>query len=149
MDTDLRRAAVAALGELGRSADYRDRAAAGHGLAAFAEVPVARGPLAELLLDPGDTFVTLVTARALLRRVDRAGLSLVASALAAADECHGEWIRTAVDDVFGIFADDRDAALRLCEEMARDDDPQPALGVRQLRLALAEIAPVLGPAVRG
>ncbi|WP_184791761.1 hypothetical protein [Streptomyces sp. 3211] len=58
MGSDLRRAAVAALGELGRSDDWRDRAGAGHGPAAFAEMPEAVGPLLELVLDPGDTFVT-------------------------------------------------------------------------------------------
>ncbi|MFJ9779070.1 hypothetical protein ACIRSS_05775 [Amycolatopsis sp. NPDC101161] len=74
---------MAALIELAGSADYRDRADAGRGLAGFAEMPEARGPLLELVLDDRDTFVTRVTAEALLRRQDLAGLAVVASALAA------------------------------------------------------------------
>ncbi|MFF2117123.1 hypothetical protein ACFVXH_07305 [Kitasatospora sp. NPDC058184] len=146
MDHDLRRAAVAALGELGRSRDYRDRADAGHGLAGFADVQEALGPLLGLVLDPGDTFVTRVTAEALLRRKDRAGLSIVASALAVADLSRGEWIHMAVVDVFGIFSDDRDDAMRLCEEMSRSTDDRVASGARRLHEALAGIDPVLRPA---
>ncbi|MEU8925871.1 hypothetical protein AB0D10_33890 [Kitasatospora sp. NPDC048545] len=147
MDNELRQAAVAALGALGRSHDYRDRADAGQGLAGFAELPEAVGPLLELVLDRGDTFVTRQTVRALLRRKDQAGLAVVASALAVADENHADWIHTAVDDVFGVFADDRDAAMRLCEEISRDAvGDGPARAARQLHLILAEIDPVLGPA---
>ncbi|NEA76082.1 hypothetical protein [Streptomyces sp. SID13588] len=146
MGGDPRRSAVAALGELGRSHDYRDRADAGHGLAGFAEMQEACGPLLELMLDPGDTFVTRVTAEAVLRRKDRAGLAIVASALAVADENHSDWIHTAVDDVFSIFADDREDAIQLCEEMTRDTDGRVALGARQLLEFLAEINPVLRPA---
>ncbi len=145
MDSDLRHAAVMALVELGRSRDYRDRADAGHGLAGFAEIQEARGPLLELVLDPGDTFVTLVTAEALLRRRDRVGLAIVASALPVADLSHGEWIHTAILDVFGIFSEERDSALQLCEEMLQDPGDRVALGARQLHEALAEINPVLRP----
>ncbi|MBD0669438.1 hypothetical protein BU198_01575 [Streptomyces sp. CBMA156] len=144
MDRELRFAVVVALGKLGRSDDYRDRADAGHGLAAFAEMPEAVGPLLELVLDPGDTHVTRVTAKALLRRRDRAGLATVASALAVADPIHEDWIHTAVFDVFGIFAGDRDDALRLCEELSQDADDRVARGARQLCEALTEIEPVLG-----
>src|SRR4051794_32353000 len=91
VDSDLRQAAVGGLGELGRGQDYRDRADAGHGLAGFAEMPEALGPLLELVLDPADTFVTRRTAEALLRRQDRAGLSIVASALAVANSQHSDW----------------------------------------------------------
>ncbi|MCM2415972.1 hypothetical protein [Streptomyces sp. RKAG290] len=146
MDAALRCAAVVALGALGRSQDYRDRAAAGHSLAGFAEMPEAGGPLRELVLDRGDTLVTRRTAEALLRRNDRAGLTIVASALAGADANHSDWIHTAVDDVFSVFSEDRDVALRLCEEMSRDTDGRVALGARQLHEALAEIDPVLRPA---
>jgi hypothetical protein len=45
----------------------------------------ARGPLLDLVLDAGDTFVTRATAMALLQRHDSAGLAVVASALATAD----------------------------------------------------------------
>lgn len=145
MDTDLRHAAVMALGELGRSHDYRDRADAGHGLAAFAEMQEALGPLRELVLDPDDTFVTRQTTEALLRRMDRLGLTIVASALAVANSNHSDWIHTAIVDVFSIFSDDRDHAIRLCEEMSRETDDRVALGARQLHEVLAEIDPVLRP----
>ncbi|MFJ6617984.1 hypothetical protein ACIQOW_10495 [Kitasatospora sp. NPDC091335] len=145
MDRELRLAVVVALGALGRSDDYRDRAVAGHGLAAFAEMREAAAPLLDLVLDPGDTNVTRVTAKALLRRRDRAGLATVASALAVADPNHEDWIHTVVFDVFGIFAGDRDDALRLCEELSRDTDDRVARGARQLSEALTEIDPVLGP----
>lgn len=146
MTSDLRRAAVVALAELGRSHDWRDRADAGHSLAGFAEMQEAVEPLLELVLDAGDTFVTRRTAEGLLRRKDRAGLTTVASALAVADSNHRDWIRTAIVDVFSIFADDLDEALRLCEELSRDTDDRVALGARQLHGILAVIDPVLRPA---
>ncbi|MGA5562022.1 hypothetical protein ACPCUV_12710 [Streptomyces platensis] len=145
MNTDLRHAAVVALGELGRSHDYRDRADAGHGLAAFAEMQEALVPLLELVLDPDDTFVTRRTAEALLRRKDRAGLTVVASALAVAHANHSDWIHSAIVDVFSVFSDDRDDAMRLCEEMSRDTSDRVAPGARQLHKILAEIDPVLRP----
>ncbi|MFI0905612.1 hypothetical protein ACH4TE_19040 [Streptomyces sioyaensis] len=145
MDAGLRHAAVVSLGELGRSHDYRDRADAGHGLAAFAEMQEALGSLLELVLDPGDTFVTRRTAEALFRRKDRVGLTIVASALAVADSNHSDWIHTAIVDVFSIFSDDRDKAIRLCEEMSLDTDDRVALGARQLHEVLADIDPVLRP----
>ncbi|OKI15989.1 HEAT repeat domain-containing protein [Streptomyces sp. CB03911] len=149
MDSDLRGAAVAALIELARSHHYRDRADAGKALAALADTPEALDPLLELVLDPADTYVTRVTSEALLRRKDSIGLKVVASALAIADPSHSEWIHTAVDDVLTLFGDDRDNAMRLCEEMSHDTDGRIALGARQLRQALAEIDPVFGPAQRG
>ncbi|WP_244205206.1 hypothetical protein [Streptomyces bobili] len=145
MDRDRRHAAVLVLRELGRSHDYRDRADAGHGLAGFAEMQEALGPLLELVLDAGDTFVTRVTAEAVLRRKDRIGLAVVASALAVADSNHSDWIHTALHDVFSIFSEDRDNAMQLCEEMLRDTDDRVALGARQMHEALAELDPVLRP----
>ncbi|MET7526450.1 hypothetical protein ACFYSJ_37330 [Streptomyces sp. NPDC005248] len=143
--SELRRAAVAALSELGRSDDWRDRADAGHGLAGFAEMPEATGPLLELVLDPDDTFVTRHTAQGLLRRNDRAGLSIVASALAVAEPNHSDWIHTAINDVCSIFSTDLDEALRLCEEMVLNTDGRVALGARRLHEVLAGIDPVLRP----
>ncbi|GAA2815347.1 hypothetical protein GCM10010441_44960 [Kitasatospora paracochleata] len=143
MDSDRRHAVVFALGELGRSHDYRDRADAGHGLAGFAEMQEACGLLLELVLDPDDTFVTRVTAEAVLRRRDRFGLTIVAIALAVTDSNHSDWIHTAVLDVFGVFSEDRDSALQLCEEMLQDSDDRVVLGARQLQEILAEIDPVL------
>ncbi|MFI6422935.1 hypothetical protein ACIBG6_36800 [Streptomyces sp. NPDC050842] len=146
VDKGLRHAAVVALGELGRSHDYRDRADAGHGLAGFADMSEAFGLLLELVLDPRDTFVTRRTTQALLRRKDRIGLTIVASALAVANPNHSDWIHTAVVDVLSIFSADRDDAMRLCEEMSQGADDRVARGARQLLELLAEIDPVLRPA---
>ncbi|MGW3322923.1 hypothetical protein [Streptomyces virginiae] len=147
MGSDPRGAAVRALGALARSDDWRDRADAGHGLAAFAEMPEAVGPLLELVA--GDTLITRHTVQSLLRRMDKAGLAVVASAMAVADAHHGDWIHTAVLDVFGIHATDRDEALRVCEGLTRDADARIAEGARRLLADLAEIDPVLHPVQRG
>ncbi|MFD9610886.1 hypothetical protein ACFWWS_16150 [Streptomyces sp. NPDC059083] len=146
MDRDLRRAVVVTLGELARSDHWRNRADAGHSLAGFAEMPEAVGLLLGLVLDRGDTFVTRWTAEALLRRKDRAGLSIVASALAVAQDNHADYLHTAIFDVFSIFAHDLDEALRICDEMSGDTDDRVALGARRLHESLAEIDPVLRPA---
>ncbi|MEV8566812.1 hypothetical protein AB0436_14785 [Streptomyces sp. NPDC051322] len=145
VDGALRRAVVVALGELGRSSDFGDRADAGRGLAGFAEMEEAVRPLLELVLDREDTFVTRVTAEALLRRQDRAGLMVVASALAVASPNHGDWIHTAILDVFAIYASDRDDAVRLCEVLTRDPDERVALGARVLHESLSGINCVLHP----
>ncbi|MGW8398726.1 hypothetical protein ACWGLP_18890 [Streptomyces lydicus] len=142
----LRHAVVMVLSELGQSHDYRDRADAGHGLAGFAEMQEALGPLLDLVLDPHDTFVTRRTVEALLRRKDRAGLTIVASALAVANSNHSDWIHTGIVDVFSIFSEDRDDAMRLCEEISRDSDDRVALGAHHLHEMLADIDPVLRPA---
>ncbi|MEW2507309.1 hypothetical protein AB0878_43310 [Amycolatopsis sp. NPDC047767] len=146
MDNEARREAVAALIRLAGSPDYRDRADAGRSLAAFAEIPEASGPLLGLVLDAGDTFVTLATAEALLRRQDSAGLAVVATALAAADPDRADWIHTAVLDVFGVFSHDRDAAVRECEALARNPDDQMRCGADQLTVMLVGINPILHPA---
>ncbi|MFE9406439.1 hypothetical protein ACFYNY_32555 [Streptomyces sp. NPDC006530] len=145
MDTALRHAAVLALGELGRSRDFQDRADAGRGLAAFAETPEAFALLLDLVLDPHDTFVTRVTTEAVLRRKDRSGLAIVAYALADAGPNHSDWIRTAIDDVLSIFSVDRDHAMRLCAELSTESDDRLARGVGQLHGILAEMDPVLRP----
>ncbi len=106
----------------------------------------ARGSLLELVLDRDDTVVTRVTTEALLRRKDSAGLATVASALAVADLNHGDWIHTAVVDVFSVFSHDRDDAIRLCEKLLQDADERVARGARQLYELLAGIDPVLRPA---
>ncbi|MEV5719352.1 hypothetical protein AB0L41_36165 [Amycolatopsis mediterranei] len=151
MTSEARRAAVAALIELAGSPDYRDRSDAGRSLASFAEMPEARGPLVELVLDDRDTFVTRVTAEALLRRQDPAGLAVVASAIAAMGPDHHTpsqiaWIHSAVRDVFMVFSRDRDAAVRVCEVLARNPDAQVRRGADQLIAALAGIDPSLHPA---
>jgi len=141
----LRRASVAALIELGRSDDYRDRADAGRGLAGLAETQEAAVALLELMLDKRDTFVTLATAEAALRRKDRIGLAVVASALAVADPNRDEWLCTAVENVFGVFSDDRDVALRAAEELTLGRDEQVSLGARKLIEILTDLDPVLRP----
>ncbi|MFF3676158.1 hypothetical protein ACFYYS_19595 [Streptomyces sp. NPDC002120] len=149
VDSAPRYASVMVLIELARSRDYRDRADAGLALAGLAERPEAVGPLLELVLDTGDTFVTRVTAQALLRRNDVVGLSIVASALSTADANHRDWICTAIMDVLGIFSSDRDDAMRLSRELARGSDDRVSRGARQLLEILAEIDPVLRPVARG
>ncbi|MER5655851.1 hypothetical protein ABT076_22860 [Streptomyces sp. NPDC002131] len=143
MDGDLRRAVVVTLGELGRSDDWRDRADAGHSLAGFAEMPEAEEPLLRLVLDPGDTFVTRQTTEGLLRRKDRVGLTIVASALAVANDNHADYIHAAIVYVFSILSSDLDEALRLCEELSSDTDDRVVLGARRLHESLSEINPVL------
>jgi len=143
MDNHARRASVIALGELGHSEDYRDRADAGRGLAGFAEIPEAREMLLDLILDADDTFVTRATAEALLRRKDVVGLATVAAALAVADPNHGDGIHTAVTEVLGVFSRDRDAALQECETLTQDPDERVRRGADQLIDMLAEIDPVL------
>lgn len=146
MSSEARRDAVAALVRLAESSDYRDRADAGRGMAGFAEMPEARGPLLDLVLDAGDTFVTRATATALLQRRDSAGLAVVASALATADLDTADWICTAVCDVFTVFSQDRDVALRECEALAEDPDEQVRCGAVQLAGILAGIKPIFRPA---
>jgi hypothetical protein len=146
MSNEARRAAVAALTRLAGSTNYRDRADAGRGLATFAEMPEAREPLLDLVLDAGDTFITRATAETLLRRHDSAGLEVVATALAAADPNHADWIHTAVLDVFGVFSRDRDTAVRECEALALDSDEQTRCGLDRLTAMLVRINPILHPA---
>ncbi|MEV6681036.1 hypothetical protein AB0N09_29850 [Streptomyces erythrochromogenes] len=106
----------------------------------------AVGPLLRLVLDRENTFVTRATAEALLRRQDRSGLRVVASALAVADPNHGDWIHTAVLDAFAVYADERDEAMRICEELAGDPDERVASGARLLHGSLTGITCVLHPA---
>ncbi|MEH1099559.1 hypothetical protein [Micromonospora sp. CPCC 205561] len=134
---------MTALVELAGSPDFNDRADAGRALASFVEVPDARRTLRDLVLDAGDTFVTRVTAEALLRRQDTAGLAVVASALAAADPNHADWIHTAVLDVFMVFGSERDAAVRECAALTRSPDGHVRDGATRLLGTLVEIEPVL------
>lgn len=128
MSNEARRAVVAALIKLARSPDYRERADAGRHLANFAEMDEAKEALRGLVLDAGDTVVTRATVEALLRRQDSAGLAVLASALAAADPHHADWIQTAVLDVFGTIAGDRAAAVRACEALGRDAEERARQG---------------------
>ena len=73
-------------------------------------------------------------------------LKVVASALAAVgpeDHQHAGWIHTAVLEVYMVFSGDRNAAVRVCEALARDPDEH-VRGDQLLRAAaLAEISPIL------
>jgi hypothetical protein len=86
-----------------------------------------------------------VTVEALLRRHDAIRLAVVASALAAADPNHANWIHTAVPDVFMVFSRDRDAALQECEVLTRGADEQVRCGGRQLIEMLSKIDPIPNP----
>lgn len=145
MSNEARRAVVAALIKLAGSPDFHDRADAGRSLASFVEVPAARRVLVDLVLDAENTFVTRVTAEALLRRQDRAGLAVVASALATADPNHADWIHTALLDVFMVFGSNRDAALRECEALTQTPDDHVRSGATRLVGTLTEINPLLHP----
>ncbi|WP_232534035.1 hypothetical protein [Plantactinospora sp. KBS50] len=145
VDAEARRAVVVALLGLAGSGAYQDRADAGRALASFAEMPGSAQPLRRLLLDADDTFVTLVTADALLRRRDLVGLALVAGALADADDNRADWIFTAVQDVYMIYAGERDAAVRMCDALLEDPDPGIRQGAARLSGTLTTINPVLYP----
>ncbi|MEU4158577.1 hypothetical protein [Actinoplanes sp. NPDC026670] len=138
-----RRAVTVALIALAGSPDFSDRADAGRSLARFLEDPDARATLVSLVLDAGDTFVTRVTAEALLRRQDIAGLSVVASALTEADANQADWIHTAVLDVFASFEDERDAVLLLCDALTLDPDARVRNGAPHLNAMLTGIEPAL------
>jgi hypothetical protein len=145
MNKESRRAVVANLLQLADSPDYQDRADAGRAMASFVEMPETRVALQQLLLDADDTFVTRVTAEALLQRHDAPGLAAVAQALASADANHGDWLHTAIVDVFMIYASERDVAVRTCEALIEGGDLPVARGAARVRDILTQINPVLRP----
>ncbi|HEY7595443.1 MAG TPA: hypothetical protein VH969_19990 [Actinophytocola sp.] len=130
---------------LASSLDYRDRADAGRCLAVFADIAQVRESLVALVLDTRDTYVTRATAEAVLRRRDKAGYVVVARALAASNDDQLAWIRTAATDVFGIYASERDAAVRECETLLGDADERLRLGLRLLISELNALVPILVP----
>ncbi|MFC5288171.1 hypothetical protein ACFPM7_14015 [Actinokineospora guangxiensis] len=121
---------------LAASASYSDRADAGGALAVFADLPATHRALAALLLDQHDTYVTLVTAEALLHRHDSHGYALLASAFQNANDNQSDWLHTALDNVLGIYAKERDEALALC-------GPLPDAGA--IVAALHALDPILWP----
>lgn len=146
MNQDWRRRVVTALVELAGSDDYRDRADAGRALANFAEATESQEPLLRLVLDANDTFVTLATTEALLRRHDTSGLAIVAEALASADFQHGTYIADAVTAVFMVFASERDRAVEACDALfSVGVSATVRRGAVQLREMLERIRPVLYP----
>lgn len=122
---------------LAASPAYTDRADAGRALAVFADLPATHRALAALLLDPHDTYVTRVTAEALVRRHDSHGYALLARAFQDADDNHSDWLHRALDTVLGIYAQERDEALALCRCL-------PDAGA--LVAALHGLDPILRPA---
>lgn len=93
--------AVSALIDLARSPDPRDRADAGRCLSSFADLPQARTPLVDLVLDARNTVVTRETAVGLLRRKDSAGLDVMSEALASADDQQLQRLSSAVNEALG------------------------------------------------
>jgi hypothetical protein len=130
---------------LAASDDYQDRADAGRALANFAEATESREPLLRLVVDVNDTFVTLATAEALLRRQDTAGFTIVAEALVSADIQHRTYIHDAVSAVFMVFASERDRAMEACDALSLDASALVRQGAAELREMLAQIHPVLYP----
>ena len=124
MSGESRRAVVAALIRLADSTDYRDRADAGTCLASFAEMPEAGATLRHLVLDAADTYVTRRIAAALLRRMDRTGFAMIASALASADDQTADWIFTAVEDTVGQSESDLAVAMAECAALTADGDDE-------------------------
>jgi hypothetical protein len=142
---DQRASVVTALIELAASEDFKDRADAGRALASFAETTGSRETLVELVLDVNDTFVTLATAEALLRRQDLAGLRIVAEALFSADFQHRTYIHQAVTAVFMVFAVEKDRAVEACDALLADASTSACEGAAELREMLAQIDPLLYP----
>ncbi|GAA5014821.1 hypothetical protein [Actinopolymorpha pittospori] len=124
MSDESRRAVVAALIRLADSTEYRDRADAGTCLASYAEMPEAGATLRRLVLDAVDTYVTRWTAAALLRRMDRAGFAMIASAFASADDQTADWIFTAVEDTVGHSESDLAVAMAECAALTSGDDDE-------------------------
>jgi hypothetical protein len=136
MDADARRRVVSALTRLAGSDDYVDRADAGRCLAWFADLPEAQGPLGSLVLDARDTFVTRVAAGELFRRLDEIGCRLLASAAAAADNNHIDWIVDGVNDVLlGLPPSSLDSVAGICVSLACE----PGDDVRRGAVLLSEV----------
>jgi hypothetical protein len=148
VNQDRRRPVVTALIKLAASDDYQDRADAGRALASFARATESRESLLRLVLDVNDTFVTLATAEALLRRQDIAGFTIVAEALVSADFQHRTYIHDAVTAAFMVFASERDRAMEACDALLFDVSAQVRQGASELREMLAQIRPVLYPQQR-
>jgi hypothetical protein len=137
--------AVAALIQLADSPDYHDRAAAGRCLVNFVDDHATRAVLLSLVLDAENTFVTVETAEALLRRNDAASLAIVSAASAVAEYELADWLYGAVHSVLSVFERDRDDALRICRTIVDDpgQDDRVRTGAGRLVTALTDLRPVL------
>lgn len=108
--------------EDGLSPSWSVRAAAGPRLAPHVGVASAAAVLERLLLDPENTFVTRVTAQALLRQGSLAAVRLVVRAVARADDNHGDWLQTAAHDVAWPPGEAGRAVAAACAALADDPD---------------------------
>ena len=125
-------AIAAELQSMTRCPDWEVRARAGRLLAPQAGQPGVDVLLRSLLLDEQNTAVTLETAEALLERAGRAGMELVAWAVAGADEQTKSWLIAAVHGVCAQDAEDLAAALRLCRDLSAAEDPRVRTGAQEL-----------------
>lgn len=141
-------AVIRALIDLGSGPDYEDRVIAGRCLASFADRHEVWDALLALLLDPGDTAVTLATALGLVRRHDLAGLRVIAAGLASADDNSEQYIGDAVDRVLGIYASELSDAIGSCRALGEDADQHVRTGSIRLMEILQGIHPVLHPVPR-
>jgi HEAT repeat protein len=103
------------------SPSWRQRAQAGRGLAAFADVPEAAEALVGLLLDVEDTAVTRQTAEALAEVGSVAAIRLIALAVAGADDNHADWLQTGICDAL-MGPDDAPDVAAACGALARDPE---------------------------
>ncbi|SFR10580.1 hypothetical protein SAMN04488564_103428 [Lentzea waywayandensis] len=145
MDDDARQAAVTALVRLAGSPHYQDRADAGRSLASFADVPLARQTLLELVLDTADTFVIQETTEALLRRGSAEGLAIVCVGAATAEGEDADHLYGALYSTLGVFERDRDAAVATCHDLMNDpaQDHQTRDGAAALIAKLSGFRPAL------
>ncbi|HEY2697176.1 MAG TPA: hypothetical protein VGJ45_17020 [Pseudonocardiaceae bacterium] len=145
MDIEARLAAATALIRLARGEDHRDRVDAARGLAGFADLPEVGEVLLDLVLDKDDTYVTAVTAEALLRRGDMTALAIFCAGYAVAEYQHIDELAGTVQWTVGIVDRDRDAAVLICRGLI--DDParsdQVRAGAQALLTNLIELRPVL------
>lgn len=118
---------------LAMSADYRDRRRAAVGLARSADDPATGALLRELVLDAEDTAVTLAASTALMARVTRAGLGILAAALATADDQQADWIEAGIAEALRDSERSRDKALALVGEgLPEATDGAARVGVQRL-----------------
>lgn len=138
-----RRDAAHALIALASSNDYQDRADAGRGLAAFADLAVSHDALVALVLDPHNTFVTLQTARALLQTKDPRAFEILATAIAVSVDGTLDYIADAVRGVLGIYATELSTAKQIYARLEEHPDDRTRTGAKIVSSILGPMQPVL------
>lgn len=131
---------IEALRRLAMSADYRDRRTAAVGLANSAEAPAGSLLLRELVLDAEDTAVTLAASTALMTRSDRAGVSILATALTTADDQQADWIEAGIAEALRDSEESRHKAMALVGEVLEEAPDGAARGGLQRLLSLLRTA---------